>query len=63
MHRPVPSDQIGPKSHEGANNGLQPALVTGGEIAGMIGHIGVDWTHHSTALGYWLAESTRGAGS
>jgi ribosomal-protein-serine acetyltransferase len=44
------------------NRGFQTALVTGGEIAGMIGHIGIDWPHRATALGYWLAEKHQGRG-
>jgi ribosomal-protein-serine acetyltransferase len=28
----------------------------------MIGHIGIDWTHRSTALGYWLAEKHQARG-
>ena len=46
----------------GANDGFQTALVVRGEIAGMIGHIGIQWQHRATALGYWLAETHQGRG-
>ena len=46
----------------GANDGFQTALVVRGEIAGMIGHIGIRWPHRTTAVGYWLAEKHQGRG-
>lgn len=46
----------------GANNGFQTALVVRGEIAGMIGHIGIRWQHRATELGYWLGEKHQGRG-
>jgi len=46
-----------------ANDGFQVAIVCGEEIAGVIGYIGVDWQHRSTALGYWLDERHRGKGT
>jgi ribosomal-protein-serine acetyltransferase len=33
-----------------------------GELAGVIGHLGVDWTNRSTELGYWLGASFQGNG-
>lgn len=44
------------------NNGFQTALVYGGEIVGMVGHHGIEWSHRSTSLGYWLAEGAQGRG-
>ena len=47
----------------GENNGFQTALVTGDdEVAGMIGHHGIDWGSRATSLGYWLAERHQGRG-
>jgi ribosomal-protein-serine acetyltransferase len=46
----------------GENDGFHTALLFRGEIAGMIGHIRIDWQHRSTWLGYWLAESFQGRG-
>ena len=44
------------------NNGFQTAILYRGEITGMIGHIGIEWAHRSTSLGYWLAEGAQGRG-
>lgn len=44
------------------NNGFQTAILYHGEIVGMIGHIGIEWSHRSTSLGYWLAEAAQGRG-
>jgi ribosomal-protein-serine acetyltransferase len=44
------------------NNGFQTAILYHGEIVGMIGHIGIEWSHRSTSLGYWLAEEAQGRG-
>ena len=44
------------------NDGLQAAIVDGGEIVGVIGFHGVDWNNRSTSLGYWLAADRQGRG-
>ena len=44
------------------NNGFQTAILYQGEIVGMIGHIGIEWSHRRTGLGYWLAEKAQGRG-
>ena len=44
----------------GQNNGFQTALVHQGNLAGVIGHIQIDWPHRATSLGYWLAERHQG---
>jgi ribosomal-protein-serine acetyltransferase len=44
------------------NDGLQTAIVIDGQIAGMVGLHGVDWTHASTSIGYWLAQEHQGRG-
>lgn len=44
------------------DNGFHAALWDGGRIAGVIGYHGIDWTHRSTSLGYWLGASFEGRG-
>jgi ribosomal-protein-serine acetyltransferase len=44
-------------------NGCQAAIVDGRRIVGVIGFHGIDWLHHSTSLGYWLAEDAQGQGT
>ena len=46
----------------GENDGVQTAILAGGEIAGMIGHVRIDWPHRTAYLGYWLAEAHQGRG-
>lgn len=46
----------------GENNGFQTAILVGGEIAGMIGHVRIDWAHRVAWLGYWLAREHQGRG-
>lgn len=46
----------------GENRGFQTAIVAGGEVAGMIGHVGIRWDRRATSLGYWLAEEHQGRG-
>lgn len=46
-----------------ANDGFQAAIVSEGEIAGVVGYTGVDWVNRRTAIGYWLAEERRGRGT
>jgi ribosomal-protein-serine acetyltransferase len=45
-----------------ADQAFQTALVYRGEIAGLIGHVRIDWATRATALGYWLAEPIQGRG-
>lgn len=45
------------------NDGFQTAIVSEGEIAGVIGFIGVNWQHRSTSLGYWLSAKHEGRGT
>jgi ribosomal-protein-serine acetyltransferase len=44
-------------------NGFQAAIVRDGQIVGMAGFHGVDWSNHSTSIGYWLAQSAQGKGT
>jgi ribosomal-protein-serine acetyltransferase len=46
-----------------ANDGFQAALVTDGELAGVIGYHGVDWDNRRTSIGYWLSEERQGRGT
>ncbi len=52
----------GTQKQFGENNGFQTALLYRGEIAGMVGHLQIDWHNRSTGLGYWLAEAYQGRG-
>jgi ribosomal-protein-serine acetyltransferase len=45
------------------NNGFQAAIVCGGEIVGVVGFHGVDWTNRATSIGYWLGERHQGKGT
>lgn len=45
------------------NNGFQVAVVYEGEIVGVVGYHGVDWSHRSTSIGYWLSEEHQGRGA
>lgn len=45
------------------NDGFQMAVVSEGDIGGVIGFVGVDWGHRSTSLGYWLGEEYQGKGT
>lgn len=45
------------------NDGFQTAIVCEGDIAGVIGYIGVDWQSRSASLGYWLGEEHQGEGT
>jgi ribosomal-protein-serine acetyltransferase len=45
------------------NDGFQTAIVCEGDIAGVIGYVGVNWQHRSTNLGYWLGEEYQGKGT
>lgn len=46
----------------GENNGFKTALVVNGRIAGLIGHVGINWTDRVASLGYWLVEAHQGRG-
>jgi len=46
-----------------ANDGFQAALVTVGEIAGVVGYHGVDGDNRRTSIGYWLSEERQGRGT
>jgi len=46
-----------------ADDGFQAAIVEGGELAGVIGHPGVDWENRRTSIGYWLSEERQGRGT
>ena len=45
------------------NDGFQAAVVCDGDIAGVVGYVGVDWNNRSTSLGYWLGERYQGSGT
>src|SRR4051794_2964235 len=44
------------------NDGFQTAIAPSGRIIGVAGFHGVDWSHRSTSIGYWLAEDQQGQG-
>jgi ribosomal-protein-serine acetyltransferase len=44
------------------NNGFQTAIRFRGDLVGVVGHHGVNWSNRSTSLGYWLAEAAQGRG-
>lgn len=44
------------------NNGYQAGVWVQGELAGMLGHHGIDWANRTTSIGYWLAENFQGRG-
>ncbi|MET1013850.1 MAG: GNAT family protein [Paenisporosarcina sp.] len=44
------------------NNGFQSGIWYKGELAGVIGLHGVNWTNKSTSIGYWLGEDFQGKG-
>ena len=44
------------------NDGFQTAIVRSGRIIGVAGFHGVDWSHRSTSIGYWLDERQQGQG-
>lgn len=45
------------------NDGFQAAIVSGGELGGVIGYHGVDWDNRRTSIGYWLSEERQGRGT
>jgi ribosomal-protein-serine acetyltransferase len=44
------------------DNGFQTAIVDGDRIAGMVGFHGVDWSHRSASIGYWIGAEHEGRG-
>jgi ribosomal-protein-serine acetyltransferase len=44
------------------NDGFQTAIIRTGGVIGVAGFHGVDWSHRSTSIGYWLAEDQQGQG-
>lgn len=45
------------------NDGFQAAVVCDGEIAGVVGFVGVDWHRRATKIGYWLDREHEGRGT
>jgi ribosomal-protein-serine acetyltransferase len=50
------------RAQASAKEGLQTAIVVGGDIVGMVGHPCVDWSNRSSRIGYWLDEAHQGKG-
>jgi ribosomal-protein-serine acetyltransferase len=46
----------------GDNDGLQTVITRDGRPIGMVGFHGVDWTHRSSGIGFWLAQEQQGRG-
>jgi ribosomal-protein-serine acetyltransferase len=44
------------------NDGFQAVIDKAGAPIGMVGFHGIDWRHHSTSIGYWLAQDQQGQG-
>ncbi len=44
------------------NQGLNPAIIVDGAIAGNAGLVRVEWRDERAAIGYWLAEEYQGRG-
>jgi ribosomal-protein-serine acetyltransferase len=45
------------------NDGFQLAIVSDGDIEGVVGFDAVNWGNRSTMIGYWLAESAQRRGT
>jgi len=45
-----------------ANNGFHAGVWHDGNIVGVIGHHGIDWSNRRTSIGYWLAKAAQGRG-
>jgi len=45
------------------NDGFQVAVVSAGEIAGVVGFHCVDWDNRRASIGYWLSEEHQGRGT
>ena len=50
------------KKQFASNNGFQAGIWSKGNIAGVIGFHGMNWTNRSTSIGYWLGERYQGNG-
>ena len=48
------------RRQEASNDGFQAAVVSQGNIVGMVGFHNVNWPHRSTTIGYWLDEAHQG---
>jgi len=46
----------------GSNNGFQAGIWYKGELAGVIGLHGINWSNRSTSIGYWLGDEFQGKG-
>ncbi len=44
------------------NNGFQAGIWYRGELAGVIGLHGINWSNKTTSMGYWLGEEFQGKG-
>jgi ribosomal-protein-serine acetyltransferase len=44
------------------NNGFQCGIFHHGQLVGLIGYNGIDWTNRFTEIGYWLAADVQGQG-
>lgn len=44
------------------NNGFEAGIWYQGELAGVIGLHGINWTNRSTSIGYWLGKDFEGKG-
>lgn len=44
------------------NNGFQAGIWYKGELAGVIGLHGINWSNKSTSIGYWLGQAYEGKG-
>ncbi|MBU9720377.1 MULTISPECIES: GNAT family N-acetyltransferase [Bacillaceae] len=44
------------------NNGFQAGIWYKGHLAGVIGLHSINWSNHSTSIGYWLGEGDQGKG-
>lgn len=50
------------KTQFASNNGFQAGIWYRGKIAGVIGYHGMNWSHNSTSIGYWLGARYQGNG-
>lgn len=53
----------GVETNATTRNQSQTAVIEDARIIGIVGFHGVCWDHHSTSIGYWLAESAQGRGT
>lgn len=50
------------KQQWASNNGFQASIWYKGNLAGVIGFHGLNWTNKFTSIGYWLGEEYKGHG-